>query len=92
MISGVHRPTTQRISAFLPDSQSLMGRCVDLDRSAVNTRSNAAETRRWAPRARFKSLIVVTVEYHIAACHRGTVARDADIDLIPSRGRRKMAR
>ena len=53
LISGVH-PTNavSDISRSLPDNQSLLLRCcVDLDRSAVNTRSNAAETRRWAASA-----------------------------------------
>src|SRR6202011_5102111 len=49
LISGVH-PTNAAsdISRSLSDNQSLLSCCVDLDRSAVNTRSNAAETRRWA--------------------------------------------
>ncbi len=67
LISGVH-PTNavSDISRSLPDNQSLLLRCcVDLDRSAVNTRSNAAETRRWARERGFKSLIVVTSNYHM---------------------------
>src|ERR1700738_4605625 len=67
LISGVH-PTNDvsDISRSLPDNnQSLLGCCVDLDRSAVNTRSNAAETRRWARERGFKSLIVVTSNYHM---------------------------
>jgi uncharacterized SAM-binding protein YcdF (DUF218 family) len=66
LISGVH-PTNEAsdISRTLPDNQSLMGCCVDLDRSAVNTRSNAAETRRWVHERGFKSLIVVTSNYHM---------------------------
>jgi len=48
----------QRHFAFAIDNQSLLSCCVDLDRSAVNTRSNAAETRRWARERGFKSLIV----------------------------------
>src|SRR6266436_1326342 len=61
LISGVH-PTNDAsdISRSLPDNHSLLGCCVDLDRSAVNTRSNAAQTRRWARDRGFKSLIVVT--------------------------------
>src|SRR4030088_511355 len=45
LISGVH-PTngTIELSRLLPDSQGLLACCVDLDRSAVNTRSNAIET------------------------------------------------
>ncbi|MGB9117754.1 YdcF family protein [Bradyrhizobium sp.] len=66
LISGVH-PTNAAsdISRSLTDNQSLLSCCVDLDRSAVNTRSNAAETRRWAHERRFKSLIVVTSNYHM---------------------------
>ena len=67
LISGVH-PTNavSDISRSLPDNQSLLLRCcVDLDRSAVNTRSNAAETRRWVRERGFKSLIVVTSNYHM---------------------------
>ena len=84
LISGVH-PTNDAsdISRSLPDSQSWMGCCVDLDRSAVNTRSNAAETRRWAHERGFKSLIVVTSNYHMP---RATVELShamPDIELIP---------
>jgi len=66
LISGVH-PTNAAsdISRSLSDNQSLLSCCVDLDRSAVNTRSNAAETRRWAHERGFKSLIVVTSNYHM---------------------------
>src|SRR5258708_32948352 len=58
LISGVH-PTNAAsdISRSLTDNQSLLSCCVDLDRSAVNTRSNAAQTRRWAHERGFKSLI-----------------------------------
>jgi uncharacterized SAM-binding protein YcdF (DUF218 family) len=66
LISGVH-PTSAAsdISRSLSDNQSLLSCCVDLDRSAVNTRSNAAQTRRWAHERGFKSLIVVTSNYHM---------------------------
>src|SRR3954469_3665627 len=66
LISGVHPASAASdISRSLSDSQSLLSCCVDLDRSAVNTRSNAAETRRWANERGFKSLIVVTSNYHM---------------------------
>src|SRR6266404_4514783 len=66
LISCVH-PTNAAsdISRSLPDNQSLLSCCVDLDRSAVNTRSNAAEARRWAHERGFRSLIVVTSNYHM---------------------------
>jgi uncharacterized SAM-binding protein YcdF (DUF218 family) len=66
LISGVH-PTSRAsdISRTLPENQSYMRCCVDLDRTALTTRGNAAETRRWAQERQFKSLIVVTSNYHM---------------------------
>ena len=71
------------ISRSLPDNQSLLGCCVDLDRSAVNTRSNAAETRRWAHERGFKSLIVVTSNYHMPRAIVELSHAMPDIALIP---------
>ena len=84
LISGVH-PTNDAsdISRTLPDNQSLMTCCVDLDRSAVNTRSNAAETRRWAHERGFKSLIVVTSNYHMPRAFVELAHAMPDIELIP---------
>jgi uncharacterized SAM-binding protein YcdF (DUF218 family) len=84
LISGVH-PTNavSDISRSLSDNQSLLGCCVDLDRSAVNTRSNAAETRRWAHERGFKSLIVVTSNYHMPRAIVELSHAMPDIALIP---------
>ncbi|WP_027552389.1 YdcF family protein [Bradyrhizobium sp. Cp5.3] len=66
LISGVHPTSTASdISRTLPENQTFMHCCVDLDRTAVSTRGNAAETRRWAQERGFKSLIVVTSNYHM---------------------------
>ena len=84
LISGVH-PTNDvsDISRSLPDNQSLLRCCVDLDRSAVNTRSNAAETRRWVHERGFKSLIVVTSNYHMPRAIAEMSHAMPDIALIP---------
>jgi uncharacterized SAM-binding protein YcdF (DUF218 family) len=84
LISGVH-PTNDAsdISRSLSDNQSLLGCCVDLDRSAVNTRSNATETRRWARDRGFKSLIVVTSNYHMPRAIVELSHAMPDIALIP---------
>jgi uncharacterized SAM-binding protein YcdF (DUF218 family) len=84
LISGVH-PTNAAsdISRSLTDNQSLLSCCVDLDRSAVNTRSNAAETRRWAHERGFKSLIVVTSNYHMPRAIVELSHAMPDITLIP---------
>src|SRR5882757_9953830 len=84
LISGVH-PTNAAsdISRSLSDNQSLLSCCVDLDRSAVNTRSNAAETRRWARDRGFKSLIVVTSNYHMPRAIVELSHAMPDVALIP---------
>ncbi|SHL09154.1 Uncharacterized SAM-binding protein YcdF, DUF218 family [Bradyrhizobium lablabi] len=84
LISGVH-PTSgaSDISRSLSDNQSLLSCCVDLDRSAVNTRSNAAQTRRWAHERGFKSLIVVTSNYHMPRAIVELSHAMPDIALIP---------
>ena len=85
LISGVHPANAlSDISRSLPDNQSLLLRCcVDLDRSAVNTRSNAAETRRWVRERGFKSLIVVTSNYHMPRAILELAHAMPDVTLIP---------
>ncbi len=84
LISGVH-PTNGvgDISRSVPDSQKLLDCCIDLDRSAVNTRSNAAETRRWVRERGFRSLIVVTSNYHMPRAIAEMSHAMPDITLIP---------
>jgi uncharacterized SAM-binding protein YcdF (DUF218 family) len=65
LISGVHPSTRpQEIAQLMPEHKKIFDCCVDLDR-ALNTVGNAIETRRWAKERGFKSLIVVTSNYHI---------------------------
>jgi len=84
LISGVH-PTNDvhDISRTLPDNHKLLSCCVDLDRSAINTRSNAAETRRWARERGFNSLIVVTSNYHMPRAIVELSHAMPDVTLIP---------
>lgn len=84
LISGVH-PTNgyTDIQRTLPDSQRLLACCVDLDRSAVNTRSNATETRRWIAERGFHSLIVVTSNYHMPRAIVELSHALPGIDLVP---------
>ncbi len=66
LISGVNPMTSEReIARLRPEHEKIIACCVDLDRTAVNTITNATETRRWAMDRGFKSLIVVTSSYHM---------------------------
>lgn len=84
LISGVHPGNdVADISRTLPDNHKLLNCCVDLDRSAINTRSNAAETRRWARERGFTSLIVVTSNYHMPRAIVELSHAMPDVALIP---------
>jgi uncharacterized SAM-binding protein YcdF (DUF218 family) len=84
LISGVHPASSANdISRSVQVSQTLFRCCVDLDRSAVSTRSNASETRRWAHERGFKSLIVVTSNYHMPRAIVELSHAMPDIALIP---------
>ena len=66
LITGVYPTTTPgELSRLLPKYDKILTCCVDLDRAAVNTVGNATETRRWVNDRGFRSLIVVTSNYHM---------------------------
>jgi uncharacterized SAM-binding protein YcdF (DUF218 family) len=66
LITGVNPSTrTVDVSRLVPEHRRLFACCVDLDHSAMNTIGNAIETRRWAEQRNFKSLIVVTSNFHM---------------------------
>src|SRR5918994_4652147 len=66
LITGVNERTSrQEIARLNPGQRRFFDCCVDLDYRARNTIGNAIETRRWAERNRFRSLIIVTSAYHM---------------------------
>src|SRR5712671_7106273 len=65
LISGAYRATNSKeISRLNPEFDRWVRCCVDFDRS-LNTLGNALETKRWAESRGFRSLIVVTSNYHM---------------------------
>jgi uncharacterized SAM-binding protein YcdF (DUF218 family) len=84
LISGVHRATGPvEIARVAPEFRALFACCVDLDRSAVNTVGNATETRRWVKDHSFRSLIVVTSNYHMPRAMAELGNQLPDVTLIP---------
>ena len=67
LITGVNERTSRdQIARLNPGQRRLFECCVDLDYRARNTIGNAIETRRWMESNGFRSLIVVTSNYHMA--------------------------
>jgi uncharacterized SAM-binding protein YcdF (DUF218 family) len=65
LISGANPATNaQEISRLNPEFRPWVRCCVDFDRS-VNTLGNAIEIKRWTENRGFRSLIVVTSNYHM---------------------------
>ena len=66
LITGVNERTSlDEIARLNPGQRRLIECCVDLDYRARNTIGNAIETRRWMQDHNFRSLIVVTSNYHM---------------------------
>jgi uncharacterized SAM-binding protein YcdF (DUF218 family) len=83
LVSGVNPQTSDRAIARLrPEHATFVTCCVDLDRTAVNTLTNATETRRWAKERGFHSLIVVTSNYHMPRAMAELSHQLPDISLI----------
>ena len=58
--------------------------CVDLGSESVDTRSNAEETKRWLERRRYKSIRLVTSDWHMRrARYEFNRQLDSSITIIP---------
>jgi uncharacterized SAM-binding protein YcdF (DUF218 family) len=66
LITGVNEKTSlEEIARLNPGRRRVIECCVDLDYRARNTIGNAIETRRWMNENGFRSMIVVTSNYHM---------------------------
>lgn len=84
LISGVHPETSDStLEQLIPVSRQLFECCIDLDRRARNTMDNATETRNWAERNGFNSLIVVTASYHMPRALVELKRTMPQVELIP---------
>lgn len=66
LISGV-APTVRPIELAVAyrRNPALFECCIDLGRESVDTRSNAGETARWLKRRKFKTVRLVTIDWHM---------------------------
>jgi len=83
LISGAYRATNSKeISRLNPEFERWVRCCVDFDRS-INTVGNALETKRWAESRGFRSLIVVTSNYHMPRALAEIAHQLPDVALVP---------
>jgi uncharacterized SAM-binding protein YcdF (DUF218 family) len=89
LISGVDRAVRpSELASRYKTEQRLFDCCIDLGREAVDTRSNAEETANWLSRHKFKSVRLVTTDWHMPRA-RFELSRKSEnltvfADAIPS--------
>jgi uncharacterized SAM-binding protein YcdF (DUF218 family) len=67
LVSGVDRRVKpHELAASVGASPALVDCCIDLGREAVDTRSNAAETAAWVRVHGYRSVRLVTTDWHMA--------------------------
>lgn len=66
LISGVDRVVRPgELAAQYDAEDALFECCIDLGRESVDTRSNGTETARWVKQRKFKSVRLVTTDWHM---------------------------
>jgi uncharacterized SAM-binding protein YcdF (DUF218 family) len=66
LVSGVARTVRpQELAAQYQGSDPLFACCIELGRESVDTRSNAEEVARWVARRKFRSVRLVTTDWHM---------------------------
>ena len=84
LISGVN-PTVKRpdLAEMWPGDPALFDCCVDLGLEAQTTQGNASELSQWTRDHGYRSLILVTSEFHMPRALLETHDRIPDISITP---------
>jgi uncharacterized SAM-binding protein YcdF (DUF218 family) len=85
LIAGAD-PSVRKVDLVhrLGGKQKLFDCCVDLGSESVDTRSNAEEANRWLERRRYKSVRLVTSDWHMRRAHYEFNRQlDREIKIVP---------
>lgn len=83
LISGVHADITKAELKRLVHGGPRFDCCADLGFTATSTHGNAAEAAAWARAHRYRSLVVVTANYHMPRSLNEFAAQMPDMRLVP---------
>ena len=85
-VSGTARTVRKKELALRTHQpEALFDCCVDLGRESVDTRSNAVETARWLRAHQYKSVRLITTDWHMPRAH-ADLARElkgSQISILP---------
>ena len=85
LVSGVdHDVKPREFAAYYGVSRDMMRCCITLGREAIDTRSNAIETSRWIARKRYRSVRIITADWHMRRA-RYELSRqlEAPVKIVP---------
>lgn len=84
LVSGVNRDVSRRdIQRLTHDYGRAFNCCVDLGFRAADTQGNAQETSAWASQHHYRSVIVVTADYHMPRALLELRAGAPDVTFVP---------
>jgi uncharacterized SAM-binding protein YcdF (DUF218 family) len=83
LISGVYSANTKSELRRLVHGGARFDCCADLGFHAMSTRGNAAEAASWARAHNYRSLVIVTANYHMPRSLREFAAQMPDMRLLP---------
>ena len=85
LIAGAD-PSVRKVDLVrrLGGKERLFDCCIDLGSESVDTRSNAEEAKRWIQRRRYKSIRLVTSDWHMRrARYEFNRALPGDVEVVP---------
>lgn len=84
LVSGVNRATSDNLlKNVLKVDDSLYDCCIDIDQDALDTIGNATGTADWAQSKGYRSMIVVTNDYHMPRSLLELDRKMGNVELIP---------
>ena len=83
LISGVNTQITDAALIRKAGHSELFRCCIDIGRNALNTVGNAVETAAWAKRHGYKSLLLVTSNYHMPRAMVEVRRHLKNVEIIP---------
>ena len=84
LVSGVARTVRPvELAAEYKTDEKIFACCIDLGRESVDTRSNAEEVSRWLAKNRFRSIRLITTDWHMPRARFELSRRlPADIEVL----------